>query len=101
MKGSDEIEIISWRKTSGVNYGHQSYEVVDRFKKWQTNNDLWVITVGRDLVYINFKEQIETPEKFAKEMYEFCPDAIEQGVGDMKTLIQATREMNGAYFWWD
>ena len=38
---------------------------------------------------------------FANEVYEFCPDIVDQGVGDVEKLaagIAATKEV---YLWWD
>lgn len=101
LKGTDELEIISWRKTDGINYDHDNTDVVKRFKKWKEQNDFWVVALGLDFIQIEFKKKIKNPELFAKEMYEYCPDAIEQGTGDMKTLVQGIKKMNGAYFWWD
>jgi hypothetical protein len=56
---------------------------------------------GLDFVFIKFKDKLENVEGFAKEVYEFCPDAIDQGAGDMPTLIKGIEDLNGMYFWWD
>ncbi|MCE3229707.1 MAG: conserved hypothetical cytosolic protein [Bacteroidetes bacterium] len=101
IKGSDDLDIIKWRKTDGINHGHTNTDVLKRFKNWKERNDFWVFSIGRDFVEIRFKNEVRHVELFAKEVYEFCPDAIDQGAGDMKTLVEGIKEMNGMFFWWD
>jgi hypothetical protein len=35
-------------------------------------------------------------------MYKFCPDIVDQGVGDVAALAETLREPRPRlYFWWD
>ena len=40
-------------------------------------------------------------DAFANEVYEFCPDAVDQGVGSIDELKKAITEMQGLWLWWD
>jgi len=101
IKGHDELEAINWRKTNGINHGHDNKTLLNKFKSWKEKNDFWVLGAGLDFVYIKFKKRLENVDLFAKEVYEFCPDAIDQGAGNMRTLVQEIKQMNGMFFWWD
>ncbi len=38
---------------------------------------------------------------FAQEVYEFCPDVVDQGTGSVEALSLELQQMNGVYLWWD
>ncbi|WP_176167317.1 DUF4253 domain-containing protein [Mesobacillus jeotgali] len=38
---------------------------------------------------------------FAKEIFGFCPDIVEQGTGSLKDLIQEMKETRKLFLWWD
>ena len=40
-------------------------------------------------------------DPFAKEVYTFCPDVVDQGVGSIEALEEAIKEMHGVWLWWD
>jgi hypothetical protein len=38
---------------------------------------------------------------FARELYDFCPDIVEQGAGAVEELEAAIRELRQVLLWWD
>jgi hypothetical protein len=34
-------------------------------------------------------------------MYEFCPDIVDQGVGDVSRLALELKKKQTFFFWWD
>ena len=38
---------------------------------------------------------------FAQEVYEFCPDIVDQGVGDVGALAEILDDTRRVYLWWD
>lgn len=38
---------------------------------------------------------------FSEEVYEFCPDIVDQGVGDMKKLKDSIKVNKELFLWWD
>ena len=40
-------------------------------------------------------------QSFAQEMYEFCPDIVEQGTGSIEELIEEIKETKKLALWWD
>lgn len=101
IKGVDELDIIKWRQTNGINYGHENKDIIAKLQSWKQHNDFIIIGASMDWIHLQFKTMPNDIESFAKDVYEFCPDAIDQGAGDMPTLIKLIEEMNGVYLWWD
>ena len=101
IKGRDELDIIRYRRTDGINYNLQNKNVVEQLEKWKSKNDFNILVCGRDFLQLEFKTLPTDLDAFAKEVYKFCPDIVDQGVGDIKNLKSAIKEMNGLYLWWD
>jgi hypothetical protein len=101
IKGTDELDIVKWRQTNGINYDHENSDVVAKLAEWKQADDFVVLGASMDWVHIQFISTPKDVEAFAKEVYEFCPDAIDQGAGDMPTLISSIKAMNGVFLWWD
>jgi hypothetical protein len=101
IKGSDELDIIRYRRTDGINYDLENKNVIEKLIKWKSKNDFNILGCGRDWLQFEFKNLPTDLNKFSKEAYEFCPDIVDQGVGDLKSLKEAIIEMNGLYLWWD
>lgn len=101
IKGTDELGILKWRKPNGINYGLDDKDVLAKLQDWKQKNDLIILGAGMDWLHFQFKTMPADIAAFAEEVYEFCPDAIDQGAGDMPHLIAAIKEMQGAFLWWD
>ena len=99
--GSDQFDILRLAATDGVNYGLETEDIVSRLKRWheQTGIDIW--QAETDSVQFDFKRTPPDPQAFARELYEFCPDVVDQGLGDMEALEMALREQTSVYLWWD
>lgn len=56
---------------------------------------------GVDFIEGDFLTPIDEPDNLAARMYEFCPDIVDQGVGDVSALAQELKTKQTLYFWWD
>lgn len=41
------------------------------------------------------------PRALAEQMYEFCPDIVDQGVGTVEKLARELKSSGRLFFWWD
>ena len=101
IKGTDDLDIIRWRQTNGINYDYENKDIVDKLQTWREQTNFIVIGASMDWLQLHFKTMPNDINSFAEDVYEFCPDAIDQGAGDMETLIKEIERMNGVYLWWD
>lgn len=101
IKGTDDLDILRYRRTDGINYDLENGDIVDKISKWKTAYGLVVVGCGRDWLHVEFDKLPADLDKFAKEVYEFCPDSVEQGTGTVELLKEAIKEMHGIWLWWD
>ncbi|MFC5467271.1 DUF4253 domain-containing protein [Cohnella suwonensis] len=103
IKGNDQFDILKIQQTNGDNYDIGNEDVIDTLKKWNSRYPFDIIGADFDWVEANFKVLPSDKEikSFAKEIYDFCPDVVEQGAGDIESLIEEIKNSKKLYLWWD
>ncbi|WCO00314.1 DUF4253 domain-containing protein [Psychroserpens ponticola] len=101
IDGSDPFKIIELIGTNGVNYDVYNPDIIKKLKAWdsQINFKFVVIDVSRIHAYIG--KLPRDINKFSNEVYEFCPDVIDQGYGTMDEMISDYTENKYFWLWWD
>lgn len=62
----------------------------------------WELTgVGYDVISLKFGRLPDDMEAWAKELYAFCPDLIDQGFEDLAQMVEHLRQHHALRFWWD
>lgn len=98
LKTSDPCFIIRLRRTDGGNYGVSSEDLLAKLKSWESRAQFEIYGAGPAWVALEFTSLPENICAFAEEIYEFCPDTVEQGIGlanekDQPELFAAAREL--------
>jgi hypothetical protein len=101
IKGNDDLDILRYRRTDGINYGLENDDIVQKISEWKSKYGLIVIGCDRDWLHVEFDNMPANLDEFADEVYKFCPDSVDQGVGTIDKLKQAIMEMKGVWLWWD
>lgn len=81
VKGDDDFQMIRLRRSDGANYGVATEDILLKLAEWRNRCDFEVSGASRAWVFLRFTTLPENVCRFAEEVYEFCPDTVEQGVG--------------------
>jgi hypothetical protein len=81
LKGVDDSAIVRLQRTSGGNYGVSNAAILEKVQSWRGQCELQLVGAGGAWVAIQFTTLPDNVCAFAEEIYEFCPDSVEQGVG--------------------
>ena len=101
IKGTNDLDILRYRRTDGINHDYENDDIVVKISEWNDKFGLTVIGCGRDWLELEFKKLPNDLDAFAAEVYEFCPDSVDQGVGEVANLKLMIKELNGIWLWWD
>ena len=101
IKGKSDTEVLKWRQTNGINYDIDNDSIISKLQEWKSKFDFILLGAGMDWLQIQFITQPLDFDKFAEEVYEFCPDIVDQGIGDLEKLAPEMKRMNGIFLWWD
>lgn len=101
LKGTDQYEILRVMHTDGDDYDISNQDVIERLKDWEKNSPFDIIGADNDWVEIEFKALPKDLKAFAEEVYDFCPDAVDQGPGSIGGLITEIQQTKRLFLWWD
>lgn len=78
---SETPEPLLWvRGTNGENYDLGTAQIIARLKEWSERCEFSALGAGFDWVELRFKTLPVNVEEFAEEVYDFCPDTLDQGI---------------------
>lgn len=101
IKGTNDLDILRYRRTDGINHDYENDDIVAKISEWNERFGLNVVGCGRDWLELEFKKLPTDLDAFSEEVYEFCPDSVDQGVRKLENLKPLIKEMNGIWLWWD
>ena len=95
---SDLIRVF---QTNGGNYDLMPDDIAKWLQKLSPQQPFVITGAGWDWLEGRFTSTIKSPRKLAHQMYEFCPDIVDQGVGSVKDLARLLEKDEYFFFWWD
>ncbi len=101
IKSEDQFDILLAMGTDGANYGIDNAKVVAKLKEWNAKWPLEIVGAGLDWMEARFVRQPPDMAAFAEEVYQFCPDVVDQGTDTVKALAAEMKRTNALYLWWD
>jgi hypothetical protein len=101
LKGTDQYEILRIMHSDGDDYDISNQDVIDRLKEWEIHSPFDILGADVDWVEIEFKILPKDLKAFAEEVYDFCPDAVDQGTGSTAELAKEIQKTNKLFLWWD
>jgi hypothetical protein len=100
-RGSGPIDILHIAQTDAVNYDMSNSDLKRRLMAWHKAYGIDIWQAETDTIQLRFNRMPRNVHSFAEEVYKFCPDTVDQGVGTKNALVKDIRERKGLYLWWD
>lgn len=101
LKTTDQYKVLKDVGTDGINYGITNDSLIAIVKQFNTKYSLDLISAFGDGCEFIIQKQPADWLAFANEVYEICPDVVDQGAGTVKALAEEMKKTNRLYFWWD
>lgn len=101
LKSADQFDILRCRLTQAVNYDIGTDSLIKKLKEWNSRYPFEITGAHIDWVSANFITPPDDFGAFAKEVYAFCPDVVDQGTGTVEALADEMKTGNWLYLWWD
>jgi hypothetical protein len=101
LKGTDQYEILRIMHTDGDDYDISNEDVIERLKEWEKSSPFDILGADNDWVEIEFRTLPNDLKAFVEEVYDFCPDAVDQGPGSVDDLIKEIQQTKRLFLWWD
>ncbi|MDP5239735.1 DUF4253 domain-containing protein [Uliginosibacterium sp. 31-16] len=101
IRSDDQLDALRIMGTNGINYDLETKHVLQQLKRWDKKYGLTIVGAGMDWVQASFKMKPSPMLPFAREVYKFCPDVVDQGTDTVEKLAEEMARGNTLYLWWD
>ncbi|HEU4670117.1 MAG TPA: DUF4253 domain-containing protein [Dyella sp.] len=100
-KGSSQFDILRIAATDAINYGMATEDLVARLRQWDAAYGIDIYKASTDSIELRLKTLPPDLHAFAVQLYGFCPDIVDQGVGTVDRLEEYVRQTHTISLWWD
>ncbi|MEZ4776929.1 MAG: DUF4253 domain-containing protein [Bacteroidia bacterium] len=98
---SDPYKLMEKAETNGMNYDIETKHIIEKYKKWDNTFGIIPISIGFDFCECQIKNTDIDYKALAQEVYEFCPDVVDQGTETVEALEAEIKRTGRIYLWWD
>jgi hypothetical protein len=100
-EAKSQFDILRIAASDAVNYGKETEDLVRTLQSWDEKYGIDIYAAQTDAIRLKLKSLPKDMKSFANEVYEFCPDIVDQGVGDVEKLAAEIAATKAVYLWWD
>jgi hypothetical protein len=98
---NNQFDILRIAASDAVNYGKDTEDLVRILRSWDERFGIDIYAAQSDTIQLKLKSVPKDMKAFANEVYEFCPDIVDQGVGDVEKLAAEIAATKTVFLWWD
>ena len=97
----DKYSVVRACGTDGGTCSLSTQKIIAWLRRLDKKHPFALTDCGIDFVAGRFLSPVRDGHALAVRMYEFCPDIVDQGCGDLKALAAGLRKSPVFFFWWD
>jgi hypothetical protein len=86
------FHLLREAETNGANFDLETEDIIARLQQWQTLCSYRILGAEADTVEIEFDTLPKDMDAFVKQLYDFCPDLVDQGTGCVGDLVEMALE---------
>jgi hypothetical protein len=98
---SDVYAPVQGMQTNGANYDLMPSDIIRWLKALETRQPFVLDGIGHDFLEGRFTTELKDANALAKDIYEFCPDVVDQGTETIKRLSAELKKTKRLFLWWD
>lgn len=87
-----KFDLVREMGTAGINYDITNEDVIDKLTEWDEAYGIDIEDVAHDRLVVKFQSLPEDLDELASDIYDFCPDVIEQHFGCMDDLVDVMED---------
>lgn len=101
VPSKDDLEYLRMIRPDGINHGLSADDVIEKYQTWNQQFGLKLNGAGRSWLEAEILKDPPDWQAFAQEVYQFCPNVIDQGVGSVEILAEEMMNHYSLHLWWD
>ena len=101
ISAANMFDVIKLMNTNGLNYDVTNEQVVEQMKVWDNLVKFKLVVADEDRIEAKMTSLPADLDSFVNEIYNFCPDVIEQGYRDIDEMKADYLKNKYFWLWWD
>lgn len=99
--GDDQFDILRVAQSDAVNFDMETEDLIRKLKEYDAQYGIDIFHAETDTIEFRFLKIPGDMKRFCRDLYEFCPDIVDQGVGTVEALEKEISRTNSVFLWWD
>jgi len=100
-KANSQFDILRVAKSDAVNFGMVTEDLIKKLTEYDRTYGIDIFHAETDTIEFKFSKPPADMRGFCKDLYKFCPDIVDQGVGTVEALENEIRRSQEVLLWWD
>lgn len=99
--GTSQFDILRHAASDACNYDLGTEDLIKRLEKYDREIGINITHAETDTIDLELLRLPEDMQTFAEDLYDFCPDLVDQGCGSVSALAAAIKASRQVTLWWD
>lgn len=99
--GSDQFDILRVAQSNAFNYDMGTEDLIRKLREYDIAHGIDIFHAETDTIEFRLKRMPSDMPGFCEDLYQFCPDIVDQGVGSLEALQELITQTRFVYLWWD
>lgn len=100
-KGQSQFDILRLARSNAANFDMETEDLISKLQDFDARFGIDIRSATTDTIEFELIKSPSDAGAFADEIYEFCPDIVDQGCGSVEVLAQGIDVTGRVYLWWD
>lgn len=100
-QGESQFDIVRMAQTDAVNYNMDTEDLIAQLQKYDEQYGIDIYEATTDTISFMLLSTPEDVKRFAEDIDQFCPDAVDQGAGSLDNLAEMIARSGEVHLWWD
>ncbi len=99
--GASQLDIPRLARSDAANYDMGTEDLIGKLQKYDGDYGIDIFHAETDTIEFTLLNTPDDVPTFAADLYAFCPDAVDQGLGSVEELEESVEAYGQVYLWWD
>ena len=100
-EGKSQFDILKLAQFNGANYGLETEDIIAKLKTYDKQYGIDIFHAEFDTIEFILNTIPKNLTKFCEDLYDFCPDIVDQGIGSIEELEEDIIMRGEVFLWWD
>jgi hypothetical protein len=96
-----QFDILRVAQSDACNYDMMTEDLIKKLTEYDRAYGIDIFHAETDTIEFKFSKLPADMPGFCNDLYEFCPDIVDQGCGTVEALEDEIRRTQEVFLWWD